>query len=1139
MADVAVQNPATGELRMVSEEDAPAFTEQTGWTVADQAQRERGARLLESGGVGQQALAAGETAVRTGTLGLVPGIKGWQQRAEVQAEEHPYVRMAATGVGALGAAAATGGVAGAAAGGLGISGAAATALTAGAEGLAGGAAQEVEDARNEVRDVSAGNIFLYGLGGEIAGRALPAAFKMGAGRVRAALTAAEEVAGEGVPSALAGVEARSVESQAQIARGLPEGPERAAALERTAPQQYDHLATEGAGAVEQFQGSADALAAPNKRLMERMKQALPDESPAQVNWFTEQKRQLSDEYLGLPGRRPAPATPATPAAAPVVPSAAEEYALDAARRRLRGVADHTGREDLGALAGEIGERSAAAKALPDEVKLAINQRTGSASLDDVTAWVKDPEALRAGHGLEAPAAAAPPSPAAPTALVGPVDLGAYGKDVRNIVRPGLRRMDGATSIAEQYFTARDMASQLEEVGSRIAKDKSLAPSLRDEMLASVRGRAESLRQGLTDESLFGGAAKLESDLSRGTTRMRQGLGEIESLSDPSKMRKYLQADRVDRARLSRKLDDALEGAEDLLATHEAHGTLDPKTIAEQRARISQIREARGIADEIQVARAGREVPGAASPEPGSPWKGLAGFALDQAVDFAPYPIRKLYQLGKRIKAIDEAARSATKQTARRLAGTGVATEASGLGNAFGKAVREEVAAAADRVIPGASKGAERIREILARQEGRAAEEGSVTIESGLNPKIDRLATKLQDRVSKLRELEGKAPVDDELDGLSQAHADRLERAQGHVEESLHALRDEYESRMGDLLSGETPDALKPKARAKYDRYRAGLDELDATLTKHGGGKETASFRGLNGEDRTTELFSIQNPGDAAEEWLKGRGKGSTEAGYASTGASLKGILTSPIGMTAALGTAALAAPKAIGALERFQGDFSGPEESFLAKKKLLDQDQVSPDTLFETLGASLEDLPKISPELFQQLSARVAQGMRYVRANLPPGIKTTLMYPDGIPPSTSALRDFATIWNTTMQPHSVLEDIDAGTATGLQMKTLRETHPDIYDQLHSDVVSEIGQNFRNVPLSTKLQMDILFDADGVAGPFFSSKAAGYIAQANKEIAARGPAPRESATPLDRMSSQAGPSGLGAIQSSVTNKGVAA
>ncbi len=1146
MGDVAVQNPATGELRMVAEADAPSFVEQTGWTLPDQAQRERGARMLESGGVGDQALAAGETAIRTGTFGLVPGLaKGWQQRSEVQHEEHPYVEMGARAVGALAPALATSGAATALSGAAGLS-AATTGLVSGAvEGLAGGAADEIEQAREEVRDASVGNIFLYGLGGEIAGRALPAALRMGAGKVRRALTAAEEITGEGVPSALAGVEARSVDSEARIARDLPQGPERTAALERTAPQQYEQLAVDGAETFDKFHEQARDLASPNKRVVERIKQAMPEESPAQQNWLTEQKRALSDEYLSATGPKrapepvPSPAAPTAPPG-PTVHDAAADYALDAAKRRLRGVADHTGNPELDALAGEIGDRSAQAKALPDEVKKAINERTGKAKLEDVVNWAKDPEALRAGHGIEAPRAEVPGAPAAPAAPApaAPLDMGAYGKDVRNVVRPGLRRMDQATSIADQYFAARDMASQLEAIGSRVAKDEKLPPSVRDGILGSIQDRSKALRSGLSDESLFGGAAKLESDLAKGAQKMQAGLNELGGLSDPGKMRKFLQSDRVDRMAMSKRLDSALDGAEDLLATHEAHGTLDPKQIAEQRARISRIREARGLADEIQVAKAARPEPVTSGPRGavGSPARGLAEMAADELVDLAPYPVRKGYQLFKlarRIKGIDDAARSATRQTARRLAGTAApVVESAGLGKAVRKAVGEEVAAAADRVVPGASKAYGRAKELIERQRARTGTEGAVVIEGGAHPQIDKLATRLDDRLGKLRELEGTEVTGEANDlGINRAaekHAGRLEQARGNVEESLHALHDEYTTRIGDVLEGRTPEELGPKARAKYDRFKAGLDQLEGTLAEHGATTEKVAG---------VDLYTLgDRVPEAAEKYLAGLKKGSTEAGYTESGVNLKGILTSPMGLTTAAGGALLAAPKAMTALERFQGEYSGPEESFLAKKKLLDQDLVAPDALFEALGASMEDLPKLSPELFQKLSARMAEKLRFVRGNLPSGIKTTMMYPNGTPPSMSALRDFATVWNTTMHPHSVLDDIDQGTATAQQMKVLQKSDPDLYEQLRGDVVEEIGQNFRNVPLSTKLQMDILFNADGIAGPFFSSKAAKHIAQANKEQMQRGPQSQPAPASLDKMSSTSGPAGLGAIQSSVTNKG---
>jgi hypothetical protein len=224
------------------------------------------------------------------------------------------------------------------------------------------------------------------------------------------------------------------------------------------------------------------------------------------------------------------------------------------------------------------------------------------------------------------------------------------------------------------------------------------------------------------------------------------------------------------------------------------------------------------------------------------------------------------------------------------------------------------------------------------------------------------------------------------------------------------------------------------------------------------------------------------------------------------------------------------------ALARFTGDYSGPEESFEAKRKVLDAEQVSPDVLFDVLGQSLGDLPKVNPELFQAIAARTSQKVRYMRENLPPGLQVSLLYPNGTPPSRSALRDFATQWNTVMDPESVLQDLDAGTATPLQMHTLKESDRDLYEQLRGDIIEECGTHFASVPMSTKLQLDLLLEADGLAGPMFSSSAADMIGasmQAQKEQGQSMPMPPPSA---GEGKASTGPSGLEAIKTSVTNRG---
>lgn len=1069
---VIMQSPE-GRLYQVPKEQVALQQQDQKWTVAPdevaqarQAEREEYAKY---GSTGQQALAAGEQVYRTATGGLLPGIGDAAEvagRERVLRKESPVVSGAAQAVGTVlpalaGGALAEGaiGAAGLGAGELpavgalgesmavptqGALGASARgAITAGAEGLGGGAADEVEQARYDSRGVSAGNIFLMGLGGAVIGHALPKALEMGAGKIRRALTPIEEAAGEGVPNALAEVESNSVRSQVNLAPELPKGsPERAETLRATAAEQYDRLAPKVADDLGAVVKTAREMgdSSGGKQVAERLRDAVPETSPAQVDWFTGMKQRLDgvkkelrapiegtapstvEDYLAtvkgkaakarayddltdevvarakergvsLGGAAPGAASPEAAAAAAsdaaraasgTAAAPADEasiaYALDAARRRLRGVADHSQNAELDALVGQIGERTPEMRGLPDDVKLAINQRTGKAPLEQVTEWVRDPDALRQAMGhapaplAEGAGEAAGQAVGSATAaaaddeglrkiwrevlaekgarradtLASATGFGDAARDIDRIIDTGLRRLDKTTSTAEQFLAAREVRQRLERVGSALETSDAAHA---DAMRGLIEGAWQDVKKGLTDESLFGRAAQLERDLAGPwRDKISEGLGATESdlarkvsgsaaEFDPGKVRAFLKKDAVDQQLTRGKLESVLEGAEDLLSAHQQHGTWDGAQISAQRERIERVRSALGLSDEIRAAAtsgkaaaaeakaaaSASKAAGAESGAAGAAGKGshtmgeLAEFGLEHIVNHAVPFGGSLLRLGKRLVGIDAAARAATKQAARNFAGAG-------LGYA-------------------------------ARAAGRAAEVGI---------------------------------------------------------------------------------------------------------------------------------------------------------------------------------------PVATTALSRFTGDYSGPAESFAAKQQLIDAAQASPDVLYETLAHSLGDLPKLHPEMFQEIARRTADKLRFVRDNLPPGIQASLLYPNGTPPGQSDLRDFATLWNTVMEPESVLHDMNAGTASPQQMRILEHSDPDVYANLRSDVLQEVSQNFARVPTATKLELDILFDADGLAGPMFSSAAADMMAsaqQAEKTQRASGnaPTPSSGAGEIGRGSS---PSGLSAIRSSVTNRGSA-
>lgn len=222
------------------------------------------------------------------------------------------------------------------------------------------------------------------------------------------------------------------------------------------------------------------------------------------------------------------------------------------------------------------------------------------------------------------------------------------------------------------------------------------------------------------------------------------------------------------------------------------------------------------------------------------------------------------------------------------------------------------------------------------------------------------------------------------------------------------------------------------------------------------------------------------------------------------------------------------------ALHRFGADYDDPRAAFEDRKAILQKSEISPALVYDVIGSSLGDVASVSPELYQAAAARLLDNFRYLRENLPPEVKSSMVYPTGMPPSESAMRDWATQWSTVMDPESVLDDIEHGTVTHLQIQTLQESHPDSYERLRTEILAEVGANFQNIPTSTKMQLDLLFQADGLAGPMFSSEAAAIIGAADAAAMKRKqPGPPESGATDDVGASS---SGLEAIRSSVTNRG---
>lgn len=181
--------------------------------------------------------------------------------------------------------------------------------------------------------------------------------------------------------------------------------------------------------------------------------------------------------------------------------------------------------------------------------------------------------------------------------------------------------------------------------------------------------------------------------------------------------------------------------------------------------------------------------------------------------------------------------------------------------------------------------------------------------------------------------------------------------------------------------------------------------------------------------------------------------------------------------------------------ERFKD--GAPSLGAAFRNRMADLRQASEDpTAFvggmtQTFGAAAHD----HGHLFQQMVARTQIGVQYMLANAPPSVGISMVRPDGIEPDALAVMKFAAQYNAVFSPGDVVYDIGTGTAIPTQVKALREVHPDIYGSLRAEILKQVSQVGQNIPFETLRNLDNLFGLEGVAGPAFGPSMTTTMAQA--------------------------------------------
>lgn len=1018
---------ADGRMYLVD----PGTPLEAGETLA--AQDEVDARAAEKreleryGGAGQQALAAVEQVARTASFGAIGGGPEAEARERVFRAESPVLSLGAQAAGAVVPGLLTGGAASGAAAGLGLGARAAGIAGVVAEGAASGLAGEVEQARFEGRRVSPGNVLMWGVGGELLGRAVPAVLRLGAGKLKSAI--GDEIK-EAVGSPLLQAERKALDATADVAEGVPYGPSRDELLANADESVINTASQRMASSLDTVSEDFYDLGDIGKKKT-RLKAIVAPTSDVQHRWAADASRSLIDTADEI-------APPASAGRRAATPDAPQTVQLP--EGKVTGKRAKTGRAE----APQLAETAVAGRSIEDlkAISLAADDR---ANID----WLKqDPTFSSTGNVADEFGSSRGGLPAFEVDEAGNV-----------VLQNGRHRLAAARELEREYIQ-----------GRIVKRGKRGGVLWEYEGPIRVAPRADAPVEAAAPSTA--GASGAKSVASKARKTLIQASAELDpAVAERGSIDYFIAADRAKRSmqKQVQSIAQSLRKVTDLETQAELERIQGVLRNAQEQLRVSL--------EDTSLWGKGAELQKGVNAAWHDSWfrgADVVEHDLARVVErpkFADaFPVRR-YDPGKLRSYLkhDEVGRGLTPE---RL---------------------EHVLSGAEKMI--------------------GAHKRFGTAEPAQIARMEKALKSIREQVALSDDLQGAKKRWDQ----DQAHRKALTARDKEAAREAKELERE-QARTAKEAEREAARATREGERDAERRSDAisGLAGLAVGAAADSVGLGAVAALAAKGLRYSKLLGNLTRTGDAA---IKTAAKGAIKGSSArALRAVERGTQLAPI----------VGVPLATTVLSRFQGDYPTPQASYEAKRKTLEAMARDPLLLPRALAAGLGDLQETHPDVYAATVGRLAQIAAYLHASLPSQTSASITRPNGIPPSRSTLREFALKWNSALSPYTVYEDVRDGLASPIQVRALAATHPEEYEQLKREMLTEAVENPEAMTTQRKLRLDILFQEDGVAGKAYSWPLAMAIKQAGErpQQGGRAPAPRPQRAPMSR--------GLSAISSSVTN-----
>jgi hypothetical protein len=180
------------------------------------------------------------------------------------------------------------------------------------------------------------------------------------------------------------------------------------------------------------------------------------------------------------------------------------------------------------------------------------------------------------------------------------------------------KLTSSRKAADRFINADEVKRGLQKFHVSLAKSRmqALDPVYHEQMMSVVDSVQENMRRGLEDESLWGRAGRFQADVNsawhnrwfKGAPVAEADLARITGRDfdakaitefDPAKLRSFLEKDKVGRGLTEEKLNDMLDGYQEMAEAHRKWGITNEKDLDRLQSDVADVRRTLEQADEIQ------------------------------------------------------------------------------------------------------------------------------------------------------------------------------------------------------------------------------------------------------------------------------------------------------------------------------------------------------------------------------------------------------------------------------------------------------------------------------------------------------------------------------------------------------------